>query len=113
MRGSGIARERTAERDHGSDVVGHELCDLPCEDAAQAPADEAHLGPVTAAQIVDPIDDLLLQTTEITLIATELPAMRGISVIPEEASQGTGGNIACHQAGQHQNRMAIALRRQA
>src|SRR5262249_32456433 len=90
VRGSRVAGERTAERDHGPDVVGHSLCDLAREDAAQAPADQADLCSIAAAQVANSIEDPLLQSGEIAVVAPQLPPVRGISVVGEKASQRPG-----------------------
>src|SRR5262249_33157824 len=112
VRGSRIAGERTAECDHGPDIAGYSLSDLTREDAPETPADQADFCSVTPAQIVDSVEDALLQAVEIAVVATEFPAVRGISFIPEEPSQRPGGDIARHQAWQYEDRMAVAARSQ-
>ena len=80
--------ERTAQADHAAHLVGRALGELSGIEAAQAPADQAHLATAgTLEELIDAVQHVALDSAAQADVATQLPAVRRVAVRIEEAAQ--------------------------
>ena len=106
-----VDAERAAERDHAAYAFGRLVRAVEREDAAQAPADQAHL----AAALVVQVADLLLERLRVAGVkadvAAEAPRLHRIAAVLQVPLQREQRRLVAHEAGQQQHRMAVAARR--
>jgi len=107
----GIEGHGTAERDHGTDALRCLMCAVHGEQAAQAPAHEAH----RPAALVVHVADLLLERSGVPAVesdvAPESPRLDLVAAVLQKELEHDQRALVRHEAGQQQHRVAVAARR--
>src|SRR6202011_5904016 len=106
-----IARERAAQRDHGTHGFGHRDREIARVDAAEAPADHGGL-------LAGPRDDLLKTLAyalavllDAAVVATQFPTVRVVAEQVEVIAEHRGGDVAYEKSRQHEHGVSVAARR--
>src|SRR5687768_2493866 len=102
--------EGAPERDHAAHVLRHALGDLACEDASQAPSDQAHLAPARAPQPAHVLDASLQNALARSEVEAQVPAVRIVAAVGEERAQRQRREVRCAEAGKDHDGMAVAAR---
>jgi hypothetical protein len=103
--------ERARERDHQAHRLREAPSQLARVDAAQAPADEAHAPAVAPVEVAEPRDHRRRPLGRRPQVAPQVPAVGAVPPPAQEAAHRAGREVARAEAGEDQDRMAVAPRR--
>jgi hypothetical protein len=103
--------ERATERDDLAHAGRHELGDLARVDAAQAPADDRDLPLVARVELRRAVDQALAHEVRRAQVAAEQQHHRCVAEALQVAAQDARRLVGRHEAGHHQDGVAVASRR--
>src|SRR5262249_57509624 len=102
------------KRTRGRDPLPHVGREVPCQlariDAAEAPADQADAPSMTAPDLLQPLDETAHHRRRRAEVPAELPAVYRVAEVAEEPAERAGREVARHEAGEDEHRMAVAAR---
>src|SRR5262249_41779928 len=79
---------------------------------AEAPADQRYLAPGRIVHLFQEVGDCVLHAVSKAEVAPLLPAAHGVAAVTEEGTERPGRRVGGDQPRKHQDRMAVAARRQ-
>src|SRR5271170_238640 len=90
--------ERTAKRDNGLNLIGANLGQLACVDAAEAPADKADFAPASLGEFPHACDHSLGDAVAQAIVTTLAPTAHLVTVVRKKGSERPRREVACNQA---------------
>ena len=109
-RGTRVAGERRAERDHPADPLGCELGDLARVYAAKTPTDQADLALVMVEDLLEPFVHQFRQIVAHSKVEPEAPRIGLVAESAQEPAEKARRPIGRTEAGKDKDRVAISSR---